>query len=242
MRVLVCGNRVKYRNIKKMVDNALKEIDGTIMISIGGDGTFLHAAKKAAKNKTPLLCLRSKEGNKGVLAEGDISEINNIIKKLKSKKYSLLRYPLLEARVKRKKITGFNEIGFFRTSEKALRFDVYINSLLFYKNVIADGGIISTPIGSTAYNISAGGPILDRSSRDLVFAPLNPHSFNKPVVFSGNIMIKFERHPARIFADGSKTTIMSGNKIEINESRNYVDIISLRRPFYNRWQRIVNPC
>ena len=241
MHVLVVGKNGKYRNIKAVFDKYLKKVDGKIMIAVGGDGTFLHAAKKAAKNEIPLLCIRNREGSKGVLSEGSESDISNIAKRLSSNKFSIVRYPLLEARINGKKISGFNEIGFFRTSEKALRFDLLINNTLFYKNVIADGGIISTPAGSTAYNISAGGPILDISSRNLVFAPLNPHSFNKPVVFSGTAKIKFKRHAARVFADGDETVITK-NDIEIYESKYYVDVISLGHPFYERWQRIVSPC
>ncbi len=209
---------------------------GTI-IAVGGDGTFLKAFKKSARTGEPVLCVRAK-GSKGVLAEGDTSEIRRMEKKLKKRDFSIVEYHMLEGKTENKKLAGFNEIGFFRTSEEALRFDLFINGVLFYQNVVADGGIVSTPAGSTAYNVSAGGPVLDLMSNSLVFTPLNPHGLNKSVVFEGSAKIVFNRHPAQSFADGKRFSKIT-KRLEITKSGKHAKIISLKIPFYARWQRIV---
>ncbi|MBI2085093.1 MAG: NAD(+)/NADH kinase [Candidatus Aenigmarchaeota archaeon] len=209
---------------------------GTI-IAVGGDGTFLKAFKKSAQTGKPVLCIRA-HGSKGVLAEGNISEIRQMEKKLKKQDFPIIKYPMLEGGTENKKLNGFNEIGFFRTSEEALRFDLFINGVLFYKNVVADGGIVSTPAGSTAYNVSAGGPVLDLMSKSLVFTPLNPHGLNKPVVFEGSAKIVFHRHSAHAFADGKRFSKIK-KYLEITKSAKHAKIISLKIPFHTRWQRIV---
>ncbi len=207
------------------------------IIAVGGDGTFLKAFKKSALTGKPVLCIRA-QGSKGVLAEGNISEIGQMEKKLKKQDFPIIKYPMLEGMTESKKLSGFNEIGFFRTSEEALRFDLFINGMLFYKNVVADGGIVSTPAGSTAYNVSAGGPVLDLMSKSLVFTPLNPHGLNKPVVFEGSAKIVFRRHSAHAFADGKRFSKIK-KYLEITKSAKHAKIISLETPFHTRWQRIV---
>ncbi|MFH0890154.1 MAG: NAD(+)/NADH kinase [Candidatus Aenigmatarchaeota archaeon] len=234
------GDKTKHKNITGVIDKSLKNTPGDLIVAIGGDGTFLKAMTKASKSGVPVLCIRADE-SKGVLAEADLSDIDRITEKLGRGEFSLVKFCMIDGRTDNKKFTSFNEIGFFRLTEKALRFDVFVNNSLFYKNVIADGGVISTPAGSTAYNISAGGPIIDRSSESLVFTPLNPHGFNKPVVFSGSVKIIFKRHAARAFADGKGIGTL-GSCIEVSKSKSYANVVSFDTPFCTRWQRIVGQC
>ncbi len=240
MRISVFGDRAKHKIITGVIDKSLKTASGELIVAVGGDGTFLKALEKSAKTGVPVLCIRADE-SKGVLAEAGIPELEWIGEMLKRGKFSVERFYTLNGRAGSKKFSSFNEMGFFRMTEKALRFDVFVNGSLFYKNVIADGGVVSTPAGSTAYNISAGGPIIDRSSGSLVFTPLNPHGFHKPVVFSGSVKIVFKRHTARAFADGKKIGNL-GDNMEISKSSDHADVITFGTPFYSRWQRIVGKC
>lgn len=227
----------KHKNIRPVIDKLLGNLPFNLIVAVGGDGTFLKAFKKSVQTKQPVLCIRN--GNsKGVLAEGGLPEISSIAKKIRNREFSIVKYPMLQGKTETQKLSGFNEIGFFRTSEEALRFDLFVNNVLFYENVVADGGIVSTPAGSTAYNISAGGPVLDLMSNSLVFTPLNPHGLNKPVVFEGYAKIVFKRHSAQAFADGKKLSKVK-NYLQVSKSEDFANIISLKTPFYTRWQRIV---
>ncbi len=240
MRIQLYGNGEGCGNAKSVLDKTLNGVEGKMMVAVGGDGTFLEAIAKSAGSDVPVLCIRDK-GSKGVLAEGNIGDIKKIAEAVRDKKFSVVRYPMIEAHGGNKKMSGFNEVGFFRTTEDAIRFDLFINGMLFYENVIADGGIVSTPAGSTAYNMSAGGPVVSPETENLVFTPINPHGFNRPVVFSGTAKVVFHRHPARAFADGKKLSLVK-NLMEISKSGNYANVISLGTPFYTRWQRIVGSC
>jgi len=227
----------KHKNTKAAAVKLLKNTPFSIIVAVGGDGTFLKAFKKSVKSGKPVLCVRN--GNsKGVLAEGNLYEINSMAEKMKNREFSVVKYPMLQGKTESRKLYGFNEIGFFRTSEEALRFDLFVNNTLFYENVVADGGLISTPAGSTAYNISAGGPVLDLGSQGLVFTPLNPHGLNKPVVFEGSAKIIFKRNGAQAFADGKR---FSGIKkyLHVSKSGKHAKVVSLKTPFYTRWKRIV---
>ncbi len=240
MRVQIFGNGKGCGDARSVLDKTLKNVEGKIIVAVGGDGTFLKAMAKSVASKVPVLCIRN-HGSKGVLAEGDVNGIKKIAEMVRDKKFSVVRYHMLEARGGKNRMSGFNEIGFFRTTEDAIRFDLFINGMLFYKNVIADGGIVSTPAGSTAYNISAGGPVVAPDTDNLVFTPISPHGFNKPVVFSGTARVVFHRYYARAFADGKKLSLVKG-LMEIRKSDNYANVISLGTPFYTRWQRIVGAC
>lgn len=158
--------------------------------------------------------------------------------KLRDKNFSIVKYPMLRGKTENRTSAGFNEISFFRTSEEALRFDLFINGVLFYGNLVADGGVVSTPAGSTAYNISAGGPVLDLESNSLVFTPLNPHGLNRPVVFEGSAKIIFRRNAAQTFADGRKFSGVKSH-LEVSKSGKHANVISLGTPFYARWKRLV---
>ncbi len=240
MHIQLFGNGEDCGSVKSALNKTLGNVDGKMIIAVGGDGTFLKAMAESVSGKVPVLCVRS-HGSKGVLAEGDIGDIKKIAEMLGNKKFSVVRCYMLEAHEGKNKMSGFNEIGFFRTTEDAIRFDLFINGMLFYKNVIADGGIVSTPSGSTAYNISAGGPVVAPDADNMVFTPINPHGFNKPVVFSGSAKVVFHRHPARAFADGKKLSPVK-DSMEIRKSDDYANVISLGTPFYTRWQRIVGSC
>lgn len=228
----------KHKNIGPYIDKLLGNSRPGIIVAMGGDGTFLKAFRESAKTGRAVLCVRGGD-SKGVLAEGDLSDLGTMAKRVRTKKFSVVKYPMLQGRTERQKSSGFNEVGFFRTSEEALRFDLFINNVLFYENVVADGGLVSTPAGSTAYNISAGGPVLDLMSESLVFTPLNPHGLNRPVVFEGSAKIVFKRHPAQTFADGKRLSRVK-KYLQVSKSADYAKVISLKIPFYTRWKRIVH--
>ncbi|MBI3412781.1 MAG: NAD(+)/NADH kinase [Candidatus Aenigmarchaeota archaeon] len=236
MAATIFSNK-KHKSIKPAIVKLLKSVKLDAIVAVGGDGTFLRAFREGARTNKPVLCIRS--GNsKGVLAEGGASEFEKMAQKIKAGGFSIIKYPMLEGRTEKQRLSGFNEIGFFRRTEEALRFDLFVNNVLFYENVVADGGIIATPAGSTAYNISSGGPVLDLASQSLVFTPLNPHGLNKPVVFEGSAKIVFKRHGAQAFADGKKLPAVK-RYLEIFKSGKSAKVISLKTPFYTKWRRIV---
>jgi len=103
-----------------------------------------------------------------------------------------------------------------------------------YRKLIADGGIITTAAGSTAYNISAGGPVIFNNS--MAFTPINPHGFFKPFVFSGAVRIS-DAFSVDLFCDGNPAG--KSRDFVVKKSKRRVGIIKIgSAEFADKWKRI----
>lgn len=236
MHIQLFGNIKDCGSVRSALNKTLGGVDGKMIIAVGGDGTFLKAMTKSVASKVPVLCIRS-NGSKGVLAEGDIASLDKMLARIKSGNFSVVKHHVIGGLSGKSEFFGLNEIGFFRKSDEAIRFDLFINGSLFYENVVADGGLFSAAAGSTAYNISAGGPIIDKSSESVVFTPINAHGFNRPVVFKGTAEIIFRRNSAHAFADGKKLADIEG-RLKVCKADRHVNVISIGTPFSTKWKRI----
>ncbi len=182
-----------------------------LCVILGGDGTYLSATQYLLNKgfyKVP--CLGINLGSLGFLTENRLEELENLIKlgtseQLKTEKRSLIA---LEIKGQQK---GFalNDIVIERGASPRL-----VNFSISYKNELvtetkADGLIISTPTGSTAYNLAAGGPILHPEVSAFVVTPISPHSLtSRPLIFSDQnelqIRILGKDRTAQINLDGKK--------------------------------------
>ncbi len=139
-------------------DEQLDIIDYAIIL--GGDGTIISASRKYADNDIPLLGINL--GNLGFLAEIELSELEEALQAFVDDGFIIEERMMVTANVQDHKEIGraLNDIVITRQSiSRIISYDVYVNDL--YMNTYrADGIIISTPTGSTAYNLSAGGPII----------------------------------------------------------------------------------
>ena len=162
---------IKLDEIKKINDSKFKQ--NNLIIVIGGDGFMLETLKKNKNSKKNFYGINS--GNYGFLMNKFSSK--NIIKSLL--KTNMISISPLEMIVKNnknqiKKSLAINEVSVLRQSRQAASLSIKHGSKQVIKNLVADGVLVSTPAGSTAYNLSVHGPILSLNSKKLSIAPISP--------------------------------------------------------------------
>ena len=166
-------NSLKFKTFlnKKIKTTTLKK--SNIIIVLGGDGFMLQTLKKLYKFKKPFYGINS--GNYGFLMNRFSNE--NFIKNLKTSR-SIKIHPLqMSVKTKSdqlKKSIAINEISILRQSKQASSILITSNKKNIIKNLISDGVLVSTPAGSTAYNLSVHGPILNLDSKKLAVTPISP--------------------------------------------------------------------
>ena len=163
--------KIKSILVKKVKITSL--IKSNIIIVLGGDGFMLQTLKKLHKYKKPFYGINS--GNYGFLMNKFSSE--NIIKNLN--KANMISISPLEMTVKNnnnqiRKSLAINEVSILRQSRQAASLSIKHGSKKIIKKLVSDGVLVSTPAGSTAYNLSVHGPILSLNSKKLSIAPISP--------------------------------------------------------------------
>ncbi len=211
--------------------------DTDLCIVLGGDGTMLQASRSIAYYDIPLIGVNM--GTMGYLAEIEEDGVEEALERVLEGKYDIEERMMLRGSVEGKKDYCLNDIILTRYKDiSTIGYNIFINDQFLY-SYYADGLIISTPTGSTGYNMSAGGPIMEPSANMILITPVCPHSFNsRSVVFSPNTRIEVELLPARdggskkaiASFDGSGTILMhNGDKIEIRKSKKTTKILRLNR-------------
>lgn len=218
------------------IDETVNKTDITLAVVVGGDGTLLRAARFYAQYSIPVFGVNL--GRLGFLAQSSLADIKNSIEKIVKNEVICEDRIMLSANPGR--LTALNDIvikseSFSRTAR--LFVSVNGNNVCEY---LADGLIISTPTGSTAYNISAGGPILVPRLNAFVIVPICPHSLNaRPLVIPSNekIIISSSDNTKRlkISADGQNTyTVPICSNIVIRKHKNKAKLLLLDdKSFYS---------
>ena len=166
--------------------------DAECILVLGGDGTLLQAARHSYGMNIPLLGVNL--GTLGFLTEVDSNYVEEALEQLLEGDYAVEERMMLEGTIitpeKEISSVALNDIVVNRTgSLQTVRFDIWLNNVLL-KRYNADGCIVSTPTGSTGYNLSAGGPVVDPTSDAMVMTNICPHNlFNRGVVLAGNKLI-----------------------------------------------------
>jgi len=159
--------------------------DNSYIFSVGGDGTFLHSVVNIRNFEIPVVGVNS--GKLGFLADISEEHINNALTDIFNKRYSVIERSLLQVDFCGRKNIDFNltlnEVAVHKTdSSSMLNISAWCSGQLL-NHYWADGLIIATPTGSTAYSLSVGGPILTPDSENFVITPLAPHNLAiRPVV------------------------------------------------------------
>ena len=189
---------------QKLVNNAefLKEYSSSdkeiiknsdLLISVGGDGTMLSNSKKYGINGIPILGINL--GNLGFLTDIQTEDLELRLMDVLKGKYVLDERPFLKAFLDSKELnsTALNEIVLHSGSvAKMIEYRLFINSSFVYSQK-ADGLIIFSPTGSTAYSLSGGGPIVDPELNVIGIMPMFPHSINTtPIIIDDNKEIRIE--------------------------------------------------
>jgi len=188
--------------------SSLTKNDAEIIISLGGDGTFLQCAHLCYKTNIPILGINF--GKLGFLAQTNPDDIDNLIKNIKEKKYAIKQRSILDfsySATPRKKVTGIglNEITLQKSNAvKLIKINVYIKKE-FFCSFWADGVAISTPTGSTGYSLSLGAPILSPESKSVIITPIAPHTLSiRPIIIPDSETIVLE-------ASGEYTNFLISN-------------------------------
>ncbi|RLD46010.1 MAG: NAD kinase [Bacteroidetes bacterium] len=166
-----------------------KNSDIDIVFSIGGDGTFLDAVSYVREKEIPIVGINS--GRLGFLANISKKEIPSALKAINEKRFNLEERTLLEVNTDKKYFKEFNfalnEVTVLkRDSGSMITIKVYVNGE-YLNTYWADGLILATPTGSTAYSLSLGGPIVIPGSSNFIITPIAPHNLTvRPIVLPDN--------------------------------------------------------
>lgn len=222
--------------------------DGTeCVIVLGGDGTMIQAAKDTVLKDIPLYGINI--GGVGFLTESDTHNMRENLDRLISGEFRVEKRMMLEGHTTsgdgKKTELALNDFAIFRREfGKLIRFEVYINGELL-DAFIADGVIVSTPTGSTGYNISAGGPVIAPNVNAIAVTPVCPHSLNdRNFIIDGNDTIEIKLldgknsrvDSAVISVDGRMfDTIQSGDSVYMKKSDIATGIVLMKKTnFYNK--------
>ncbi len=174
-----------------------------ILITIGGDGTLISVARRSHQYGIPVLGVHA--GKLGFMADLHVSELEAFIQKIRDGEYRIDKRAMLEALIQtqegERKVIAFNDIVLTRPAiSKMIHLDVTVDDKSF-NTYYGDGVIVSTPTGSTAYNLSAGGPILFPLTNVFVLTPICPHSLTqRPVVLPGHFQMKVKTLESTVLA------------------------------------------
>lgn len=207
-----------------------------MMISIGGDGSILHLIHKYSSIKAPILGINL--GQIGFMADIPVEDLHSCLQDIIEKKFSIEKRIMIEASIKNKKFLAINEILLHREcNPNLIEIEVFVDKK-YLSTFSADGLIIATPNGSTAYSLSSGGPILTPDLDVFVITPICPHTISvRPIVInsSSKIRLKYltKSNPIIFKADGiNSEEIKKEEIVEIQKSKNTFDIIKLDRHNY----------
>ncbi|MCL2079420.1 MAG: NAD(+)/NADH kinase [Oscillospiraceae bacterium] len=228
------------------------DFTGTEMIiTFGGDGTILHAARAAAKKGVPILGVNL--GSKGFMAElepGDIGLIEKIVMSGGSTPYVTEARMMLDIEVLREgkqiyKDYALNDVV-VRGDNKVVEMTVFANDQKI-THFSGDGTVIATPTGSTAYSMSAGGPIVEPTAKNIIITPICAHSLEaKTFVLTANniITVKIDpkkANPVYVSVDGGgHLSVQREDTVKVTKSASPAQFVKLSdKSFYHRiWAKL----
>ena len=240
------------KNVKLYdLNQELKETD--MLICFGGDGTILHSSKQATLNQVPILCVNV--GNMGFMAELESNELHLLERAVRGE-YTLDNRLMLDVQVRR--------------GEEVLYQDIALNDAVVTKGAVAreiqlqvlcdgvqatepsgDGVIVCTPTGSTAYSLSAGGPIVEPTAQNLIITPICAHALSaKSFVLSSQRVVTIKaskngRKNAYLSVDGGRAVrLNTADEVIIRRSEHETKLVRIKdtsfysvinNKFRNRW-------
>jgi NAD+ kinase len=186
------------------------------LVTIGGDGTLISAVRRSYRFQLPVLGIHA--GKLGFLADLDMAELETFVAQMLEGEFRIDERAMLQATITGRNgdthVVAFNDIVLTRPSiSKMIRLETYVDGRSF-NTYYGDGVVVSTPTGSTAYNLSAGGPVLFPLTQVFALTPICPHSLTqRPVVLPGHFEIEMKT------PDASALVIIDGqDMIEITEN------------------------
>lgn len=209
--------------------------DTDMIICIGGDGTLLHTARIACMYDIPVLGVNM--GNLGFLTEVDCDDLDQAVDKIKNREYNVEERMMIDlaSGMEGSEYRDFalNDIVISRADSRMLNVDICINDR-FVTSYRGDGLIVATPTGSTAYSLSAGGPVVEPSNEAILVTPICPHSLGiRPIVASPFSTIKIKigssgLHKGMLSVDGQDGVLVGGDdEIVIKRSEKVTKVVRM---------------
>lgn len=213
--------------------------DCECVIVLGGDGSVLQAAAKVGERNIPILGINL--GTLGYLAEIEKKNYETALQQVIAGDFEIEERMMLDGRAGTDGRThsALNDVVFARRGPlRILNYDVYVNGQ-FLNSFNADGIILSTPTGSTAYNLSAGGPIVEPSAKMILVTPICPHTLNnRSIILSADdrVEVTIGRTStdscleAEVDFDGNDSvSLRTGESMQIYQSEKTVRTIKLSK-------------
>ena len=228
----------EFKNI--ILFNKIEQIQNALfIISIGGDGTFIRASHFIARSRIPIVGIN--HGRMGFLADIQKEEVELFAKQILSNNFTIEERPFIELHSS-KNIFGtenyaLNEISISKKdSSHLMTIHIWINEE-YLGSLWADGILIATPTGSTAYSLSLGGPILTPSSKNLIINTIAPHSLTvRPLIITDDSEIKLQIEGRdkkyNISLDSKTESFESSNILTITKSDTNLRIIKIKGKTY----------
>ena len=201
------------------------EFDADLVISIGGDGTFLRTASIIGKKNIPILGINA--GRLGFLADVGEKDLEATFTDVFSGNYRIEHRSQLQLSTEHRDYLGFNyalnEIAILKQDTASMiTVHAYINDE-YLTSYEADGLIVATPTGSTAYSLSVGGPVMTPTAANIVIAAVAPHSLsNRPLVVTDDCVLTLEVESRNknflISLDGRSNIFTTGTKLIIKKA------------------------
>lgn len=214
-----------------------------MLVVLGGDGTLLWCARAALPMGVPILGIDY--GELGFLSEVEARQAKKFLRKVLDGRYGVRERMVIECEIRRKgKKTGrhfaINDIVVSKCSARLLRLRACINGEYFHE-FPGDGLILSSSTGSTAYSLSAGGPIVSPRLEVLILTPICPHTlFARSIVTSGSdemsVKVPADRSDVILTIDGQiELPLNGGDEIAVRRARHKVKFVRVQsRQFYSK--------
>lgn len=232
-KVTLPSNTTFFSGHQELVDKA------DVLLSLGGDGTLLDTLSLVRDSQIPVIGINF--GRLGFLASINKNDIDTAIDALIKGEYSLDKRGILNLESQLNffgdENFALNDITIHRRDESAMMLiHAYMNGE-FVNSYWADGLIIATPTGSTAYSLSCGGPIILPNAQSFVITPIAPHNLNvRPIIVPDDVELTFEIEARStkflVSCDSRTVTVDRSVKITINKAKFNINLIRLNNESY----------
>jgi len=222
----------------KALHEAIKSAD--LIICLGGDGTIMHLARATAPYEVPMLTVNL--GRKGFIAELEAKDLDKVIEVSAMEHYRIEKRMMLDVKVSRRGQIICEEYALndavTRGATRLIDMEVYTDHQLITK-FSGDGVIVSTPTGSTAYSMAAGGPIIEPTAKNLTITPLCAHMLTaKSFVLAPDRVVRVKvtlsgTKKAFLSVDGGSFDLEDRDEIIVTQSKHITRIVKAsERSFY----------
>lgn len=208
------------------------DFEADMVLSIGGDGTFLKAASRVGGRNIPILGINT--GRLGFLADVSPEEMEETFDDIYNEDYRIEGRSVLQVSCNGQELKGYpfglNEIAVLkRDSSSMISIHTSINGA-YLTTYQADGLVVATPTGSTAYSLSIGGPIIVPHSNTIAITPVAPHSLNiRPIVINDDweitLDVESRSHNFLIAIDGRSETCREGSRLSIRKADYQIKVV-----------------